>query len=63
MATKLSQALPLQEPGPLVGMAPVMSSRSTLRNDSAWANSREWQYEFATVSPQAAPEARQWSTP
>jgi len=35
MATKSSQALPLQEPGPLEGMAPVMSSRSTLWNDKA----------------------------
>ena len=38
MATKLSQLPPLQVLGSLVGMAPVMSSRSTLRNDSACAN-------------------------
>ena len=63
MATKLSQLPPLQAPGPLVGMAPVMSSRSTLRNDSAWANSREWQYEFATVFAAGRPDARQRSTP
>ena len=49
MATKLSQVPPWHEPGPLVGMAPVMSSRSTLLNDSACANSRDLQYEFATA--------------
>ena len=54
---------PGQEPGPLVGIAPVMSSRSTLWNDSAWLNSCERQYEFATGVPQPPPEARQVSTP
>ena len=37
MATKSSQVAPWHEPGPLAGMAPVMSSRSTLRYDSACA--------------------------
>ena len=63
MATKLSHVPPLHEPGPLDGMAPVMSSRSTLLNDSACANSRDLQYEFATAVPHSAPEARQRSTP
>ena len=35
MATKSSQLPPLQVVPLPVGMAPVMSSRSTLRNDSA----------------------------
>ena len=44
MATKSPQLAPWQAPGPLVGIAPVMSSRSTLRNDSACPNSCVWQY-------------------
>jgi hypothetical protein len=43
MATKSVQLLPAQPPDPPEGTAPVISSRSTLRNVSAWAYSRERQ--------------------
>jgi hypothetical protein len=42
MATNSSQLLLRQAPAS-EGMELVISSRSTLRNEIAWANSREWQ--------------------
>src|SRR5580698_6857471 len=51
MAIRLSQLLPLQELDAFAGIAPVMSPRSTLRNDSAAAKSCERQYELATTLP------------
>src|SRR5580700_3799806 len=63
MAIRLSQLLPLQELDAFVGIAPVMSPRSTLRNDSAAAKSCERQYELATTLPHSAPVVRQRSTP
>jgi len=43
MATNSSQLAPLQPEPPAVGIAPVMSSRSILWNDSALLNSCDWQ--------------------
>jgi hypothetical protein len=43
IATNSSQLAPLQPEPPAVGIAPVMSSRSILRNDSALLNAWVWQ--------------------